>query len=74
MGRRRDIQILAIEDESPRSSPQPYATHFRCEMDTENKIKFNPWVVENGSIQEIGSKPDTIRSKNESDLVIEISN
>ena len=43
MRRQRALQILEIEDESPRSNPQSNPTHFRCKMDQENKIKFNPW-------------------------------
>ena len=57
VGRRRALQILAGADESLRSNPQSYPTHFRCKMDPENKRKFNPWVIENIFAQEIGSKP-----------------
>ena len=74
MGRQRAVQIMAGEDESPRSNPQSYPTHFRCKMDLENKRNFNPWAIENSFIQEIGSKPATIRSNNESEFEIEISN
>ena len=43
-------------------------------MDPENKIKFSPWATEKRFTQEIGSKPATIRSFNESEFVNEISN
>ena len=36
--------------------------------------KFNPWASEKSFTQEIGNKPATKRSKNESEFVIEISN
>ena len=74
MGSRRVLQILAGEDVSPKSNPRSHPTHFRCKMDPKNKIKLNPWVVEKSLIKEIESTPDTIRSNNESDFVIEISN
>ena len=69
---RRALQILAGEDESPRSNPQSYPPHFTCKMELEQKITFNPWAVENSFTQEIGSKPASIRSNNESEFVIEI--
>ena len=43
-------------------------------MDPNKKRTFNPWAIEKKFTQEIGSKPATIRSNNESDFVIEISN
>ena len=74
MGRRRALQILAEEDESPRSNPQSYPTNFRYKLDPEKKRKFNPWAIEKSFNQDIGSKPVTIKSNKESDFVIEISN
>ena len=74
VGRRRALQFLAWEDESPRSNPQSHYTHFRCKMDPEKKRKFNPWAIEKSFTQEIGSKPATIRSNNESEFCIWISN
>ena len=62
------------EDESPRSNPQSYPTHFRCIIDTGNKIKFKPWAIEKSFTQKIRNKPATIRSNNESEFVFEISN
>ena len=70
VGRRRAIQILAREDESPRSNPHSYPTHFRCKMDPEKKRKFNPWAIEKSFTLEVGSKSATIRSNNESEFVI----
>ena len=46
MGRRRALQILAGREESPRSNPSSYSTHFRCKMDPEKKKNFNPWAIE----------------------------
>ena len=43
-------------------------------MELGNKLTFNPWAIEKSLTQEIGSKPATIRSTNESDFIIEISN
>ena len=43
-------------------------------MNPERKRTFNPWAVEKSFTQEIGSTPATIRSNNESEFVIEISN
>ena len=43
-------------------------------MDPEKKRIFNPWAIERTFSQEIGSKPATIRSNNESELVFEILN
>ena len=74
MGRLRDLQILTGEDESPRSKPQSYPTYFRCKMDPVNKRKFNPWAIEKRFNQEIGSKPATMRSNNESEYGIETLN
>ena len=37
------------------------------------KIKINPWAIEKNFTQEVGSNPTTIRSRNESEIVIEIS-
>ena len=72
--RRRPLRSLTGEGESPRSNPQAYPTHFKCKMDPENKRKFKPWAIEKSFTQEIGSKPATIKSNNESEIVIEISN
>ena len=74
MGRRRALQILAGEDESPRSNPHSYPTHFRCKMDPEKKRTFNPWAIEKSFTLKIGSKPATIKSNNESEFIIVISN
>ena len=41
LGGIRALQILG-EDESARSNPHSYPTHYRCKMDPENKRKFNP--------------------------------
>ena len=71
--RQRALQILAGEDESPRLNPQSYPTHFTCKMDPGKKRLFNPWAIEKSLTQEIGSKPATIRSYNESEFIIEIS-
>ena len=43
-------------------------------MDLEKKRAFKPRAIEKSFNQEIGSKPATIRSNNESKFVIEISN
>ena len=39
VGRRRAFQILAGEDESPRSKPQSYHTHFTCKVGPEKNIQ-----------------------------------
>ena len=74
VGRRRALQILAGEEESPRSNPESYPTHFRCKMDPEKKRTFNPWALEKSFTQQIASEPATIRANNESEFVFEISN
>ena len=74
VGRQRALQILAGEDEFPRSNPQSYPTHFRCKVDSETKVKFNPWALEKNFTQEIESKPATLKSNNKFEFVIEISN
>ena len=74
VGRRRALQILAGEDESPRSNPQTYPTHFRYKMDPENKKNFNTCPIEKSFTQEIGSEPAIIRSNNQSKFVIENPN
>ena len=43
-------------------------------MDPEKKRKFNQCLIEKSFTQEIGSKRAAIRSNNESDFFIEISN
>ena len=40
--RRRAFQILAGEDESPRSNPHSYSTHFTCKIVQEKERAFNP--------------------------------
>ena len=57
-----------------RSNPQLYPTHFRCKIDPEKKRTFHPRAIEKSFSQEIGGKPATIRSNNESEFVIKISN
>ena len=74
VGRRRALQILAEEDESQRSNTQSFPKHFTCKMDPEKKRTFHQWAIEKSLTQEIGSKPATIKSTNESELFIEISN
>jgi len=74
VGIRRALQILAVENKSPRSNSQSYPAHLKCKKDPENKRKFNPWAIEKSSTQKIGSKPATIRSNNGSEFVTEISN
>ena len=70
--RRRALQIMAGEENSPRSNPQSHPAHFRCKMDPETKRKFNPCEIEKSSAQEIRSNSASIRSNNETELVIEI--
>ena len=70
----KSFKILAGKDESPRSNPQVYPKNFRCKMDPEKKRKFSSWAIEWSFTQENRSKPAAIRSNNESELVIEISN
>ena len=43
-------------------------------MDPEKKRTLNLWAIEKSFTQEIGSQPATIRSNNEFEIVIEISN
>ena len=43
-------------------------------MNPEKKRTYNSRAIERSFTQEIGNKPATIRSKNESEIVIEISN
>ena len=45
VGRRTGLQILAGEDESPRSNTQSYPTHFTCKMNPEKKRTFNVWAI-----------------------------
>ena len=74
VGRRRALQILTGEDESPRSNHQLSPTHFRCKMGPERKRTFKPWAIKKRFTQEIRRKPATIRSNNESKFVVEMSN
>ena len=46
----------------------------RCKMDPEKKRTFDPWATEKSFTQEFGNKLATIRSNNEFEFVIEISN
>ena len=46
VGKQKALQILAGEDESQRSNPQSYHTHFRRKMYPGKKRKFNPWGIE----------------------------
>ena len=74
VGRRWAFLIMTGDDESLRSKPQSYHSHFGCKIDQENKIKFIPWVIDKSFTQKIGNIPPTIRSNNKPNLVIEISN
>ena len=71
LGGIRALQILG-EDESARSNPHSYPTHYRCKMDPENKNKFNPWPIVKSSTQENGSQPETMRTNRKPEIVIEI--
>ena len=57
VGRRRAFQVLAIEDESPRSKPQSNPTHFRCKMDPENERNFNLWQKKRASPMNLEANP-----------------
>ena len=74
LGRRRVLQIMAGEDECPKSNPQSYPTRLRCKLDPEKKTKFKPWAIEESFTREIGSKPATTRTNSDSDFATEISN
>ena len=73
-GMQRAPQILAGEDESPRSNDQTqlYPAHFRYKMDPENKRTLKLWAIEKSFAQEIGSEPATIWPNNKSKLIIEM--
>ena len=74
VGRRRAIQMLAGEDESPRNNAISYPTHFRCKMITDENKKYNPWAIEKSFTNEIGKKPISIRSSAQpSEYIIEIA-
>ena len=63
VGRERAMQLTTRDDESPRSNPVSYPTHFICKMDEEIKTKFNSWSIEKCCIQAIRNKPVGIRVK-----------
>ena len=55
--RRRALQILAGENESPKSNPNSGPTHFRCKMDREKKRKFNLWAIEKSFPNKLEANP-----------------
>ena len=57
-----------------KSNPQSHPTNFGCDIDPVKKRILNLWAIEKSFTQEIRSKPATIRSNNESEIAIEISN
>jgi len=73
-GRRWAIQLLSGEDETPANKSTKFRTHFSCKMNPEKKKKFSPWMIQKCFKQELGNKPRTIRSKSESEFVIEVNN
>ena len=72
-----DEELIKIwhegKDESPRSNPQTYLTHFRCIIYPKNK-ENQPVGNRKEPHPKSGSKPATIRSNNKSEIVIEILN
>merc|ERR1719259_523039 len=73
VGRRRAIQILSGEDETPTSKSTKFPTHFSCQMNPEQKKKFSPWMIEKCFTQVLWTKPRSIRSKSDSEFIIEIN-
>ena len=51
--------ILTFREKEPPKFP----THFSCQMDSEQKKKFSPWMIQKCFTQELGAQPRTIRSK-----------
>ena len=74
VGRRRAIQILSGEDETPANKSTKFPTHFSCQMSPEQKKKFSPWMIQKCFTQELDNKPRTIRTKSESEFIIEVNN
>jgi len=46
VGRRRAIQLLSGQDETPANKSTKYPTHSGCKMNPEQKNKFSPWTIE----------------------------
>merc|ERR1719259_1557505 len=74
VGRRRTIQILSGEDETPANISTKFPTHFSCQMNPEKKKKFSPWLIERCFTQLLWGKPRSIRSKSESEFIIKVNN
>jgi len=54
-GRRRAIQILSGEDESPANNSTKFPTHFSCQINPEQKKKFSPWMIQKCVTQKLGT-------------------
>jgi len=72
VGRRRAIQILKGEDVEPTEKARKFPTHFACTMSSREKRSFTPWSIEKCLSNELGSKPKSIRSRNDTEFIIEV--
>ena len=73
VGRRRAIQILRGDDESSFNG-NSFPTHFSCKMDPAKKRSFTPWALEKCITHELASKPSSIRSKGDTEFIIQVDN
>ena len=71
---RRARQIIENNNEFIEKIQRPFPTHFDCKMSEAGKRQFSPWLLEKCISDFLGSKPKSIRSKNQTTLTIEIHN
>ena len=68
------MMMITWEEEFPATKPKKFPSHFSCQMDSEQKRKFNPWMIQKCFTQELGAKPRTIRSKSETEFILKVNN
>ena len=75
----RAKQILSTNSNNSRSTTsrpnsEVFPAVFNCKLDPANKRKITPFLLEKCIEQIIGSKPRTIRTRDESTFVVRVSN
>ena len=68
----RASQMLKKNNEFIERPAGSYTTHFNCKMNTTNKRKVTPWLLAKCLEQQLGAKPNTIRTTNKTTFTVEI--
>ena len=69
----RARQMMENNNEYVDRPKQQFTTHYDCKMDEKDKRKFTPWLLEKCLTQQLGSKPTTIRTTNNTTFTVEVA-